>query len=112
MMIKVRTRGHDYLDGRELVILIERDDGTLSKVMPFTVEQIDPGAVIGNPTIGAFGPIKANDVLQAMMDHGWEIGLRPKGFASTIEQVYVLREHLADMRALVFRGEVKPPGAA
>lgn len=47
-------------------------------------------------------------VLQALLDHAWELGLRPRGFFDTTNQVAAMQAHMADLRALVFKGKVQP----
>lgn len=40
--------------------------------------------------------------LQAMMDAGWKLGIRPSGHKDAQNETKALRGHLEDMRALVF----------
>lgn len=64
----------------------------------------------GSETIPANSPsgLDGTDFLQAALDHAWEVGLRPRGFFDTPNELAATRAHLHDMRALVFKDGVKP----
>ena len=49
-----------------------------------------------------------NEEAQALMDEMWSAGVRPSNGEGNVGQIGAMREHLADMRRLVFKGEVKP----
>jgi hypothetical protein len=44
----------------------------------------------------------ASDFLQAIMDAGWEQGIRPRKFKDHTNELTAVRYHLEDMRALAF----------
>ncbi len=44
-----------------------------------------------------------NDFLQAIMDAGWEQGIRPRKFKDHTNELTAVRYHLEDMRALTFK---------
>lgn len=48
-------------------------------------------------------------LLQFFLDVAWDQGLRPTGHLEDESQVKAMREHLNDMRALVFKGQNKRP---
>jgi hypothetical protein len=70
----------------------------------------------GNETIPACGPypggIDAQMFLRAIFDHAWEQGFRPPGFQDRPLEIRRLEKHLEDMRALVFKDDIKPNGHA
>ncbi len=51
---------------------------------------------------------EARAFLQAAIDCAWENGMRPAGWADHGREVAALRDHLHDMRALVYAGDMKP----
>jgi hypothetical protein len=58
------------------------------------------GSMIGRDDAKAF--------LQAALDCAWDAGMRPAGWADHGREVAALRDHLHDMRALVYAGDMKP----
>lgn len=52
--------------------------------------------------------INAKDFMQAIMDEAWKNGMRPTGFEDIENETKAIRNHLNDMRTLVFKGQIKP----
>lgn len=50
----------------------------------------------------------ASDLVQAIMDAGWEAGIRPLGHADESSAIRRVEDHLADMRRLVFEATFIP----
>lgn len=73
------------------------------------VDEMQPG----QPAIdSSFGDRDAEAFLQAAMDCAWEAGLRPAGYKAEADglrgQLSATQDHLHDMRALVYAGDMKP----
>jgi hypothetical protein len=70
-----------------------------------TLEKIEPGAAITEPTLDIDGR-SATELIQSFLDEAWEKGFRPTKEKRTREQVEKemarLEAHLEDMRRLVF----------
>lgn len=103
----------NYLHGREVLLVIENPDGSeLRGKMEFV--PLEPGDYLApdDYTVQAkartVGGVNGQDFLQAILNHAWDIGMRPVGFLDTTKEVGALREHLHDMRALVFTGKIDP----
>lgn len=110
MTILVRSQRHDFVDGRDVALIIQHEDGSRSVSRPLIFDHIDANSAINPPTISASGPVSGTDFLQAALDHAWEIGMRPVGFLDTTNEIATIKAHLADMRALVFKDQLKPLG--
>ena len=100
MTITFRSQRDMMRDCRDVMIVDVRGDGTRFRAAPLIFESMESG-LLHDPTIGA-GAVDGDEFLQAALDHAWEIGLRPRGFNDTTQQVTAIKDHLADMRALVF----------
>lgn len=103
----------NYRRGREVMLVIENPDGSeLRGKMEFV--SLDPNSLLSpdDYTIPAIAPsgggVNGQDFLQAVLNHAWDVGVRPVGFLDTTKEVGALREHLHDMRALVFTGKIDP----
>lgn len=55
----------------------------------------DSKFIVGIPPVKSF--------LQAASDAAWEIGIKPKQLEDQHNELKAVREHLADMKALVFK---------
>lgn len=95
--IIVWSQTEDWRRRRGITIVVRHPDGSESICRPLVFEPLPPDTLVENPTIDDGGAL-----LQAMLDHAWEIGLRPRGFSDVPLQTAALKEHLNDMRALVF----------
>lgn len=86
-----------------------KDVGDGATVEPFTFEQAIRTENIDGRGDRHFSTLDGRALIQAFMDHGWAIGLRPTGVfdADTTKQIAALKDHLADFRALVFKGKVE-----
>lgn len=86
----------DFRKRREVGIFIRHGNGNESVAAPLVFTDCT-NMLVDKPTVA-----DGVQFLQAMMDHAWEIGLRPAGFADVPLQTRALMDHLHDMRALVF----------
>lgn len=104
---RIYTEQQDYGRRTKLAILVEDANGTLAVAAPLKFTRVDPSVLDATMTLEATASTANLDgraLLQAMLDHAWELGLRPGGVpeADTTKQVAALHRHLEDMRALVF----------
>lgn len=95
--------------------LFIRRDGYMSEggktefVSNFTLETIEPARQAPAAMTSGFSQNpEAKAFLQAALDCAWEAGMRPAGWQDHGREVSALRDHLHDMRALVYAGELKP----
>lgn len=105
----IRSRYEEWREARDVALIFERD-GRRSIALPLTMKPLADGEFV-TPTFSGQGENDGQEFLQAVLDHAWEAGLRPKGFLDTPNQIAALKDHLADLRSIVFKGEVKPKGA-
>lgn len=96
-------------DAFQLHVRYEDHAGHRYLVKPMEVEAIVPGQAFAaepmmGPAAGTWGSATPTDdvrgFLQAALEAAWEIGLRPKGFADSGNELKAVRYHLEDMRAL------------
>lgn len=112
MRLRVYSERSDFGRNYRLAILAEHQDGSCAVAQPLQFVRYDAGMVPEFTIDQSMVPgYDARAVLQAFLDHAWEIGMRPAGFADTTEQVGAIKAHLADMRALVFTGRGVEPKA-
>lgn len=88
---------------RDVIIIQRHGDGREFAAAPLVFTDCT-NLLIDKPTVAATGGDPGVQFLQAALDHAWEIGLRPRGFLDVPNQVAAMRNHLNDMRALVFKG--------
>ena len=112
MRLRVYSERSDFGRNDRLAILAELEDGSIAVAQPLQFMRHNPGQMpeftVDQSAVSGYD---ARAVLQAFLDHAWEIGMRPSGFADTTEQVGAIKAHLADMRALVFTGRGVEPKA-
>lgn len=84
------SHGPASSDNPKFVVNLE-----LKEFQPF--DKAEP-ALTGN----YFGDDSAKEFLQAALDAAWDLGLRPSGFADHGRELSAVRDHLHDMRALVY----------
>lgn len=102
-MIKIFSKLEYHPRYRDVVIFDVRSNGQEFIASPLVFVEVHPGLIIEKPTIEAR---QGNEFLQAVLDHAWEVGMRPRGFSDVPLQVEALKRHLADMRALAFLGKL------
>lgn len=111
----VWSQQRDYARDREVVMIL-RTPNDEEKRLAISLVPMHPGDLIESEqaTVQARGRnlegIGGTEFLQTVLNHAWEIGLRPVGFDDTTRQVGAMENHLHDLRALIFRGDVKPRG--
>jgi hypothetical protein len=103
MTLTVRSHWEPFSDQRRVLIVDLQRDGSRAYAKPLVFEKAEPGSYVREATIE-----DGDEFLQAVLNHAWEIGLRPAGFNDTTQQVAAIKDHLSDMRALVFK--TKPGG--
>lgn len=86
----------DYNRRRALTIVMRHADGRDSAAAPLVFSDC-------SETLAPVAMADAGEFMQAMLDHAWSIGMRPAGFADVPLQTQALKDHLQDMRALVFK---------
>lgn len=106
MRLKIDSQ-FNLMAGDRDVVFFAIDGNERALARPLVFERVAEG-ILPQPTIGAGGVITGTEFLQAALNHAWEIGLRPAGFGDTVNQVSALKDHLSDMRALVFREHLTP----
>lgn len=94
--IEIWSQIGGYRRNREVVIISRYRDGREMVADPLVFTDAT-NKMIDKPTIS-----DGAEFLQAVLDHAWSLGMRPAGFNDTTEQVKAIRDHLNDMRALVF----------
>lgn len=91
-----------HADGREFIGRLTFDEEITGQLLEGTGRETFP------PSGPQPGGIDAQTFLRAVFDHAWEQGFRPPGFQDRPQEIKRIEQHLADMRALVFKGEEKP----
>ena len=86
----------------ELRAAIKNGDGSIMGGNTAKFTTVEPGSVI--PPMMTMG----KDEAQALMDAMWNAGIRPSSGEGNVGQIGAMREHLEDMRRLVFKGEINP----
>lgn len=91
------------LDGGHRLIVAEDStsiDGTTIRVADGFTWQEHPEGSMWSTTEG----IKdSNGLVQSIIDAAWEAGFRPTGFTDVKNETAAIRDHLGDMRRIVFR---------
>lgn len=113
MRFHIILRHEDFGRSCDLCIFTRDDYGNESIAAPLVFSDCT-NPLIDKPTIsGVRRDLDGRAFLQACLDHAWDIGMRPAGYAGITEQVAALKAHLDDMRALVFVHKIPalvPPG--
>lgn len=102
MTLKVLGHHSPYNRGFEVAIVITNEAGDITAVTdPFSIRHQPPdSAALITPTLA--GPMAA-EFLQSALETAWTLGLRPRNWRlETTEQVSAIKDHLNDMRRLVF----------
>lgn len=105
---RIYSEPSDYGARTRLAILLENADGVRAVCEPLLFKTVNDAERWPAPaTVEAIGDLDGRSLLQAMMDHGWELGMRPTGVsdADTTKQIAAIKDHLADMQKLVFGPE-------
>jgi hypothetical protein len=84
--------------GRDVVFTLEEDGNRL-----VSVPLVFKPHMLGTVTDPVVPTGDGDDFLQTVLDHAWDIGMRPTGFGDTTREVSALRAHLEDMRHLAFK---------
>ena len=95
---KVHTQYEPYYAGHSMWMLHEDHLGR-SIVKRIEMESI----VEGQTSQSGEQPIpmdQVEDFIRAVMDAGWEMGLRPTGYENHENELKATRDHLQDMRVL------------
>lgn len=101
-MIKAQLRYQPGFDNYELWIIEKRFDGSRYYMGMQTIE-MSIGGLEAKPFIPPYNPnFEASEFAQAILDAAWEVGMRPKGFTDIQNETTAIKEHLGDMRRLVF----------
>lgn len=86
--------------GYELVVLNSTSERAVSLVHPLTLTEVPLYGQVPPGERSIVRPEQAEELLQAMMDAAWQIGLRPTGVADPTNELTAVRYHLEDMRQL------------
>lgn len=88
MTYRIYSEVTDYGRGRRIAIVRDVDGDRLEVVQAMTVKVIDRYTVVGDSdwTLSdlTLGRQRVDQILQALLDHAWELGMRPKGFFDTM----------------------------
>jgi hypothetical protein len=101
----VLARPDDYQVSHDVVIGRRHTSGSLDVVETMTTRHVPASMLIGKPTLQGED---ATEFLQAALDAAWKLGMRPTGHGGETEQVSAIKDHLHDLRAIVFNGRVEP----
>ena len=101
MSLDFQAVRRDWSDGVAFLMREQTVSGVHRVVLPleFNIKTVEPGESI-DPTMVLL-PQEAQSLLEAL----WAIGLRPAEARYPNEHVNALRDHLRDMREIVFRGK-------
>lgn len=98
MQIKVYAEHGQFGRGCNVVIASTQPNGEVRIAKPLEMVDVHPQSLWPETMTGDFG----EQFLRAALNAAWGLGMRPDGFNDTTEQVKAIKEHLADMRRLVF----------
>ena len=87
------------LDGQKLYIFVT-DGEHRSIAKPLELEPVTDGIYI-EPTLRL--PYRDDAFLQSLVDQAWDMGIRPRHAKDGKPEVEALKNHLEDMRSLVFK---------
>lgn len=89
--------------GYDLTIGAKHDNGDIQVVKgPLVLAPVAPGSCC-SPTLNL-----ATEEAVMLMDSLWSAGVRPSNGEGSVGQIGAMREHLDDMRRIVFKGDVNP----
>ncbi len=77
------------------------DDGT-GRRRALMIDDKTVDVPTGCPMPLAYPPEHTRELVQAIMDAAWEVGMRPVGYEDERSSVKRIENHLEDMRRLVF----------
>lgn len=104
---KFFARYQQWSDSLQLFARYTDHRGHMHMVQPLSLVSVEPGAPYDAATLSTDVRLADDDTvgdasgfLQAAMDAGWEMGLRPKGFGDHANEMTAVRYHLEDMRKL------------
>ena len=89
--------------GYEFSIGMKNQDGSKSIMEPVVFRDMEPGELVKAPTVNM-----TKEDAQELMDAMWNAGVRPSNGEGNVGQIGAMREHLEDMRRIVFKGDVNP----
>lgn len=93
-MLEVRAQRPPWRDGVELLAMVRDDRGT-SIAKPLTLERIDDGDFVSEPTCTLTAK-----AAQMLMDELWMCGLRPSEGTGSAGSLAATQAHLRDMQAV------------
>lgn len=102
MKTEIRAQIAIWSDTVQIIVRATADNGQHSYAQPLTLKTIDPGAVVGEPTLAL-----SKDDAQQWIDELWRVGLRPSEGAGSAGSLAATERHLADMRDVAFGALVK-----
>lgn len=97
-MIKAHIMPDPIADCYKLRIIRWAEDG---KGHPYIIEEL-PGSRPGMEVPVAIETQHTKEFVQAIMNAGWEAGMRPHGYKDEASSITRIEDHLADMQRLVF----------
>lgn len=89
--------------GYDFAIGMKHQDGTVSIMEPIAFKKLEDGFLLPKSSIINMPKESAQDLMDAM----WSAGVRPSNGEGNVGQIGAMREHLDDMRRIVFKGDVK-----
>ena len=98
MNTRAYLRPNWHQDNYRLVIIQDIDRGKIRVASDFKWQEFEEGL--------AFEPDEgipaANDLVQAILNEAWRVGMRPHGFADVQNETTAIKAHLDDMRTVAF----------
>ena len=98
-MRHVRAQRTPWRDSVDVLIYEENDGARWVTRAEFTVERLQEGQVVGEPTF----TLEAHTG-QELMDALWDCGLRPSEGSGSAGQLAATQKHLEDMRLIALQG--------
>jgi hypothetical protein len=93
------------MDAREVFVFGTDDKRQTFVIEPMVYKVVPKGSAFERPMVhGSHGC----EFMQALLNHAWDIGLRPAGFNDAKLETGAIKYHLEDMRRLVFDGSAAP----
>lgn len=115
MTLKARVQHNIGIDDYDLFMRQDQSPGNLilalDRIGWVTQERgrlISPTKIFIDGNESLWYP-SMRDFMQAIMDEGWENGLRPMGYQDVKNETTAIRAHMEDMRKLVFNLLEIPP---
>src|SRR4051812_10425887 len=103
----IRAYVFDNWDDRHRLCLVrDAGRGKIEVLTDLVWKEYDEGDMIDQQS----GIGQGDEIIQQIMNKGWDAGFRPAGFADVKNETDAIRSHLADMKVIAFH-QLKIKGA-